>query len=373
MTFGQGKNRIALGGHLRGFILPLTLWMIAIIGLLAASLNTWVASAVANSRALGARTEFELAQSNMRNELVYLLGSRPISSRGLEVGRHIGIINANDFNAAMAGPSDSGRSLKFDGRPYIAEADPNVVMMLQDGSGLLNLNTVTAPNLRRVFATFDISEAASNRLIDTLLDYIDEDDFTRLAGAERAQYERLGLRPPSNGFLLTPFEAQRVLGWDQLDALWKSDMQSPLLTTCQSTGFNPNTSPPAVLTAVMRGLTQEKAEKVLLARSARPFRNVREFGAAADLLIVDEPFFYSFIASNCFIVDMIDKRSDQHVRFSLTLEPTSSTRPWRVDYAIRIPPQYRAALDRLDPEATFPTPESIDLSSGTDDRKAGAK
>ncbi len=354
----------------RGFILPLTLWMIAIVGLLAATINTWVATAVANAQALARRTELELAQSNIRNELVYMLGTRPTSYRGLEVGALMKFADVNDFNAIVAGPSDSGRYLKFDGRPYTAESNPDIVVTLQDGTGLINLNIATSANLRRVLSTLDVPEPEINRLIDTLLDYIDDDDLTRLAGAEKTEYTRLNMPPPTNGLLLTPAETQRVMGWDKLGALWDADMAAPLLTTCQSAGFNPNTAPAQALIANVRGMTGDKADLVLAARATQPFRNVREFGAAADVLIADEPFFYSFIPGRCVVVDLIDSLSGQHARFSLTLEPVSQSRPWRVDYAISIPTQYRAALDRIDPEAIFPTPESMDLPPGPDDGKA---
>ena len=350
----------------RGFILPLTLWMIAIMGLLASTLNVWVGNTVANSQALARRTELELSQSNLRNELVFMMGARPTSYRGLEVGAKMTFADINNFNAVMAGPSDSGRYLKFDGRPYTSESEPNFVVTIHDGSGLFNLNIATPQNLRRMFTAFDIPEPETNRLIDMLMDYVDEDDFTRLAGAEKPQYARLGRLPPSNLFLLTPFEGQRILGWDKLDSIWEADMKEPLFTTCQSAGFNPNNAPPNALIANIRGMTRDKADKVIEQRNEKPFRSSREFAAAADLLITDEPFFYSFVPGSCVLVDMIDKTSGQHARFSLTLEPASQTRPWRVDYAIRIPAQYRAALDHLDPEAVFPTPESIDLPTGPD-------
>ena len=350
----------------RGFILPLTLWMIALMGLVAAMLNVWVGETVANSQALAQRTQLELSQSNLRNELVFMMGTRPTSYRGLEVGAKMTFANINDFNAVLAGPSDSGRYLKFDGRPYTSESEPNFAVTIQDGSGLFNLNIATPQNLRRMFTSFDIPEPETNRLIDMLLDYIDEDDFTRLAGAEKTQYARLGLLAPSNSFLLSPLEGQRIMGWDKLDALWEADMKTPLFTTCQTAGFNPNNAPVNALIANVRGMTRDKADKVIEYRTEKPFRSSREFAAAADLLVADEPFFYSFVPGSCVLVDMIDKISGQHARFSLTLEPVSQTRPWRVDYAIRIPAQFHAALDHLDPEAVFPTPESIDLPTGPD-------
>ena len=363
-----GRDSICAGRD--GFILPLTLWLIAIMGLVAASLNVWVARTVADSQALARRTQLALAQSNIRNELVFLMGTRPVSTRGLEVGPQITFADMNDFGAVMAGASDSGQTLKFDGRPYVVQSDPDMVVAIQDGTGLFNLNIATPTNLRRILATFNVPEATSNAMVDALLDYVDDDDLTRLAGAEKTQYERAGLPPPANGSLMTPFELQRIMGWNTLSALWDADMETPLFTTCQSSGFNPNTAPAQALIANVRGLTLDKAEQAITARTERPFRNIREFGAAADILVTDEPFFYLFLPGSCVIVDVIEKNSGQRARFSLTLETTSQTRPWRVDYAIRIPPQYRSALDNLDPKAIFPTPESIDLPAGTDDGKA---
>ncbi len=353
-----------------GFILPLTLWMIAIIGLLAASLNIWVANTVANSQALAQSTALELAQSNVRNELVYLMGTRPTSYRGLEVGVNMKFANVNDFNSVLAGPADSGRYLKLDARPYISESAPNIVVSVQDGSGLLNLNAVTPPNMRRALSNFDVPEADATRLIDSLMDYVDDDDFTRLAGAERTQYTRIGLLPPANGIMVSPMQAQRALGWDKMNSFWEADLKAPFLTTCQTGGFNPNNAPVPVLMANIRELTPAKADRVIAYRSEKPFRNIREFAAAADLLVNDEPFFYSFVPGPCMVVDLIDKVSGQHSRFSLTLEPTSDKRPWRVDYAVRIPSEYNSALDRLDPEAIFPAPESVDLPPGADGTKA---
>ena len=352
-----------------GFILPLTLWMIAIMGLLASSLSAWVANAVANATALARSTELELAQANLRNELVYFLGAHPTSYRGLEVGPKLAVAGIQDFDTLMAGPQDSGRTVKFDGRPYVSESNPDMVITIHDGTGLFNLNISTPQNLRRMLTFFNVNETTINRMIDTLLDYMDDDDLTRLAGAESTQYARQGLLPPANGFLMSPYEAQRVMGWEGTKALWEADLKSPLVTTCQSAGFNPNNAPAGALVANIRGMTGAKAEQVIAYRAEKPFRNMREFGAAADLLITDEPFFYTFIPGSCSIVDLFDKRSGQHVRFSLTLEPISQTRPWRVDYATRIPDQYRDALDRLDPEAIFPTPESIDLPLGPDGAK----
>ncbi|MBY0510762.1 MAG: general secretion pathway protein GspK [Rhodospirillaceae bacterium] len=350
----------------RGFILPLTLWMVAIVGLLASIINVWVGRAVANSQALTRRVEMELTQSDIRNELVYLLARRPTSYRGLEVGPTVTLVAGNDLIGLMSGPVDSGRALRLDGRAYTVAEHPNLIIKVQDASGLLNLNTMMPPNVRRTLAGLGLPETEVNRMTDTLLDYLDEDDLTRLAGAEKTQYDRLNLPPPANANLTTPYEAQRILGWGQLDALWKSDMENPILTTCLGGALNLNTAPVAALMANIAGLTREKAEQAVARREERPFRGTREFGAAADVLITDEPFLYSFNPGSCMLVDVIDKLTGQHTRFSLTLDRISQLRPWRIDYAIRIPSADRTALDQLKPEGPFPTPESVDLPADGD-------
>ena len=354
----------SLDGGTTGFILPLTLWMIAIFGLLAATINIWEARAVANSQSLAKQAEFKLAQANVLNELIFMLSVRPKSYRGLEVGMSSDNTNVNDLNALMAGPPDSGHTLKFDGRPFRVESNPDIVLSLQDETGLINLNSVNPTILRRALAAFNIPEPQIVRLIDTLLDYIDDDNLTRTAGAEKEEYARLNLPPPANSLLTTPFEAQNIIGWNELDAVWEAEAMAPSFSTCRSAGFNLNTAPARVLIATVRGLTQDKVGRALEKRAQKPFRNVQEFGAAADLLITDEPFFYTFIAGNCFTVDLLDKPSGQLVRRSLMLDPTSQSQPWRVNYEIRISSKFRPNLDQRLPEEIFPAPESIYLLSG---------
>lgn len=362
----RAQHRLSQSQRVRGFILPLTLWMIAIAGLLASVINIWVGRAVANSQALSERVQMELAQSDIRNTLIYVWGRRPMSYRGLEVGPKIDMVAERDMIGLMSGPLDSGRALRLDGRAYSITDNPNIVVKLQDASGLLNFNAMMPETLRKVLTRFGLKETEVNRLTDTLLDYTDEDDLTRLAGAEKAQYERLNLLPPANAPLVTPYEVQRALGWGQLDVLWQNDLDTPMLTTCRGSALNLNTAPASVLMANIQGMTQEKAETALARREEKPFRSTREFSAAADVLITDEPFLYSFISGSCLLVDVIHKLSGQHVRFSLTLDRASQTRPWRIDYEIRIPSADRATLDQLDPKSAFPTPESIDLPGGRD-------
>jgi len=363
----------------RGFVLPMTLWVIAIVGLVAAAVNTWVETAVRNAQTLRSKTEAELTFVNAVNEMVFLMATQQMSYRGLEVGLDTSgdVISAPSatMNAAgfMVPANETDRFIAFDGRPYVLESDTRYTVAIQDGRGLFNLNAGAAQFLRRLLAVFNVAEPVGNRLADTLQDYIDQDDLNRLSGAERADYERLGLSGPANGILQTPAEAQSILDWNLIPEVWKADLEAPIFTTCQVAGFNPNTAPEPVLHTYITGLTPENARDVIARRAKQPFRNAREFAAAAGLMIANDSFFFSFTPAQCVVVDLTDRVSNERLRFSLSLTPLTNSQPWRIDYAFKVPAKSSRAADQIASEVVFPTPETIDRRVRGNDRASGIR
>lgn len=345
----------------RGFILPLTLWIIALMGLGVAAVNVWVTAAADNARALQSKVNEEITMANLKNELVFEMGTRATGFRGLEVGENLVDDESDkpDLADFMAAPKETAKYIAFDGRPYVLESSPDYVVQLYDARGLLNLNIVSVPILQRFLNFFDVPETARNQLPDTLADWIDTDDLTRLAGAEKTDYQRMGKHPPTNASLMTPLEVQSVMGWDQYPALWEADMNIPLFTTCPSSGFNPNTAPEMTLLAYIAGMTKENTAQVLTERAKAPFRSARDFMAAADVILPNEAFFLTLIPGGCLIVDLTNRETNERIRFSLTLLRIPNGQPWQVDYAFHIPTQYRRKIDGVDPQVVFPTPETI--------------
>lgn len=347
----------------KGFILALTLWVIALFGLGVAAINSWVTMATDNARTLRMRVDDELALSNAKNEIIYAMATRPMSHRGLEVGSDLKRPAANDPFMAM-GAVETSSFVAFDRRPYVLESNPDYAIQIQDGRGLVNLNRVSPPLLRRLLALYDAPETLRNQLPDTLQDWVDEDDFTRVAGAELPDYERLRRLPPGNSRLITPMEAQNILGWDEVPQMWVDDLKAPIFSTCISAGFNPNTAPEASLLAHIPGLTEDGAKFVVSQRQVTSFRHARDFMDAANVMVPNEAFFFGTTPGLCMVVDFVNRSSGERTRVSLTLVPRSLNQPWQVDYAFRIPSQYSGALDGLDPQLTFPAPET--LYSGVD-------
>jgi len=343
----------------RGFVLALTLWIIALFGLGVAAINTWVTLAVENARTLKLRVEDEVALSDAKNEIIYALATHPMTYRGLEVGSDVARPTIDDDMFSMSANSESSRFIAFDRRPYILESNDNYVVQIQDGRGLINLNRITPPLLRRFLSLYDAPETLRNQLPDTLQDWIDEDEFTRIAGAEKPDYERRRRLPPSNARLITPMEAQNVLGWDEVPEMWEDDLKEPLFSTCQTAGFNPNTAPAYSLLTHMPSLTEDAAKYIVSQRRERAFRHARDFMEAANINVPNEAFFFGVSPGSCMVIDLVNRSSNERTRISLTLVPRSENQPWQVDYAIRIPSQYRGTLGELDPQLTFPAAETL--------------
>jgi general secretion pathway protein K len=347
--------------HSRGFILPVTLWIVAAIGLVVVAVNQWLTQAIDNARIYRERADAALAYAGIRDELVFAMATRSITHRGLETGQLVEKIDRTDMNALMAADYQTDRFLRLDGSPYIVESNPDYIVRIYDGRGLININGLSQPYLRRLLGLFELPEQVRNGLIDSLEDYLDRDDLTRISGAEVKEYERLGLPPPANAWLMTPLEAQSVLGWDQLEALWRRDQEAPLLTTCRTSGFNANTASREALIASLPGLVEENLTELLQRRKERPFRNTRELSAAAGTVLREEPFFFTFAPAACVIVDLIHRSDGNRMRFSLTIDNlTSKAKPWQLDYVSQIPPKTPSDLGELTSEEVFPAPDSMD-------------
>ncbi len=175
----------------RGFVLPLTLWILAAIAIAAGAFAERMMAALDLARLSQQRIQNLVDMGNTRAEILFRLASTRMSVYGL-------------------GPTQ-GQAIALDDRPYQGEGHD--LLRLQDDRGLINLNFATEGSLSRLLGVLGIPYEQRGRLVDTFNDYIDEDDFKRLNGAEAREYEAAGLPPPRNEKLVTPYEPRNILGW----------------------------------------------------------------------------------------------------------------------------------------------------------------
>lgn len=109
---------------------------------------------------------------------------------------------------------DSKQRLLADGEKITVELpDGHVDVTVFDENGKVDINAAREPLLARLFYSLDVEQPVADALADAIADFRDEDDLTRLNGAEDTDYLAAG-RPA--GAKDAPFtsleELQQVLG-----------------------------------------------------------------------------------------------------------------------------------------------------------------
>ncbi len=175
----------------RGFVLPVTVILLALIAVGVAlmahrsdQLRTLV-NASRQEQLASAAVQNALAQAQYLTSTLYRRGSR------------LG-------------------DIELDGRYY--RTGDGTYVSYQDAGGLFNLQRASYGELVGLLVALGVPQGRAAMLADTLLDYTDTDNLTRVNGAEDAEYAAAKLPPPRNAPLLMASELQRIVGWHDLDA-----------------------------------------------------------------------------------------------------------------------------------------------------------
>jgi DNA uptake protein ComE-like DNA-binding protein len=326
----------------RGFVLPLTLWILAAIAIAAAAFAEQMETALDLARLAQQRVDLRVDTFNTRAEILFRLATTPMSVYGLGTA--------------------PDRAVALDDRPYRGEGGD--WLRLQDERGLLNLNLAGDDSIHRLLGALDIPYGQRDRMIDTLKDYIDEDGLRRLNGAEARDYAGTSLPPPRNAQLVTPYEARNILGWRDLPALWQNGGLAELATTGRAVGVNPNTAPWQVL-ITLPGVTAETAKRLIAARTQGAIQSTDQ--AALLMGVPGVSLILQVITFPGDSVRVTQGAPGQAwaLRYNVSLTPNSEHAPWRVDYTYRIESPYPDVpiepLPRLPEKSAPPAPAGAPL------------
>lgn len=311
----------------RGFVLAVTLWLLAGIAVVAALVMLWAMDRVADAQADRDAVEDQLAMLSTRDTVVYLAATRDLTVAGLPLEpidrADAAMRMLDDFGTLRRDPI--GGELSLDDRAYAGIA--GTAFSVQDEAGLVSLAWPGAPGLDRLLEAWGVGDQEAPRLRDALLDYIDHDDLRHLNGAEAREYERAGRPAPPDRRLLVPREMDRVLGWDALPAD-RREALARIATTFYAGAVNLNAAPPEVL-AVYLESCREDCRALLAQRERRPFRSSGELEAAAgDRLPGDALTDYRFAPSDTLRLTLWG-RSGAAWRIHVRLTPLADQRaPW---------------------------------------------
>ncbi len=278
-----------------------TLFALALMALVAGRLAARVELLGAQSAILQQLADGTLAAENARARVLFALTTEALQSLALDPA--------------------AARRWHIDGTP--TPLDGGILAELQDHRGLASLNLPDRGLLTRLLIAKGARPEQVDGLLDTLNDYTDTDDLRRLAGAERAEYEALGLPPPRNDWLDSPQELRQIVGWRDLGPALEAILT--LASSGRSGGLNPNTAPRDVLLARLPGATTEQIDAFIARRTIAPFRSAAEAWSVTGFSFTDNDVFFP---GPSFRLRLRLPGLPMALEYNLLLTPESSVRPW---------------------------------------------
>jgi general secretion pathway protein K len=211
------------------------------------------------------------------------------------------------------------KALPLDNRKVPVGDD--VYIQAQDSNGVLSLAIINEAALRRLIKKAGEPENVPDP-VDSILDWIDADDFSRPNGAEAFYYRGEGLPyKPRNYPLQYMEELMMIKGIDR--KLYGKIR--PYLTLLPATGFNPNTAGDAVLMAYL-DINEEALKALRDYLAIKPISSDMELFPLTGRRLVNEEGIYYYPSSYMDIKIIVGQpRSFYTIRAGLRMMQNSTT------------------------------------------------
>jgi hypothetical protein len=195
----------------------------------------------------------------------------------------------------------------------------------------VTLNAEDLAAVREFLGRYEPDKSRREQLLSSLKDYIDADSQLSLGGAEQQEYLKAGMLAPTNDFLRTEMELNRVFGWRE----WLA--QHPDLDIHESFSMarfailNFNTMPKALLVNYL-GMTEVAAANLVAERRTNPFHSIDDFKLRSKLELSLNEEACRFLPGKEMRIRIWSKGGGQARLISLQLTPIGLLGPWLVDY-----------------------------------------
>ncbi|MBE3672533.1 general secretion pathway protein GspK [Pseudoalteromonas distincta] len=141
------------------------------------------------------------------------------------------------------------------------QLNDNAYVTLTDLSSLMGLNISDATLLKNVLLQIGVDDVSAREFVDSLADWKDKNDLSRLNGAESAYYKQHKKSYVArNGFLQDPSEVALIRGGEQITP----KLLNQYFTTEIVAGFNPLNAPQKILNAFIND--ENNIQKILQLR-----------------------------------------------------------------------------------------------------------
>jgi len=205
--------------------------MVVVILTVGLGFNWLVKEHLQAAESLKSKTEAAVTARSAYDTLIYLLLSGKMMPQEVALSGAEGMISL--------------KTLPLNGSPVLLSEDVSV--RIQDSNGMLSLTTLNSEAMKRLIKRLLPMENTAIP-VNSLQDWTDSDDLSRLNGAERAYYRRTSFPClPRNYALQFEEEFGLVRGMSPEGY----ELLRPHLTLLPSTGFNPNTASDEVMMAYL--------------------------------------------------------------------------------------------------------------------------
>ena len=209
----------------------LTMLMAAVILTVGIAFNWLVKEHMKASEGLRNKAEAILRVRSAYDTLIYLILNGRVSRR--------------EIVTAASNEISELKTLPLGGQKVLLSDD--LYVQAQDSNGMLSLLNMNTYAMERLVKKVGSLERTSE-IIDSYLDWIDEDKFSRVNGAEEFYYKGEGLPYIPRNYPIQykdEFELIKGVGKEPYSKI------EPYLTILPSIGFNPNTASDEVLMAYL--------------------------------------------------------------------------------------------------------------------------
>ncbi len=257
-----GKRGVAQrGAAQRGYALLTVLGLLLLLAVVAARLDARVDLFRSTQ---GAWLRWAQAQQTLheaREQVLLALGTTPRSAFGF-------------------GPGPGPQTLRVDGRVY--RLPSGALVSVQDARGLISVSVLNAQVLYNFLVRQGVPDAQVPLLLDALADYGDLDDLRRINGAEREDYQALGLPGPRNDWPVSVYELAQVASWQQWPQVWQR--AGDFFTVSREEQINPNTAAREVLLA-LPGATAQGVDALLAQREGVQLASAAQVAAISGVVL----------------------------------------------------------------------------------------
>lgn len=322
-------DRCAAVARPKGFILAVTLWILAGITIAVAFMTLWAVEQVRDAQIAREQFEDEAALYETRDTLLYLIATREKTLAGQPTrmlgADELAVRRLDELGGLSSEPV--GGELKMDGSPYRGLG--SAVFSLQDEAGLFPMVWPQPAEMERFLELHGVPSERWPRLRDTFLDYVDADDLSRINGGEARQYRDDRRPPPPNRRLLVPGEIARVLGWDSLPPETLARMIEHI-TPYYGGALNPNTMPEALLPLRIPGCP-EACARLVEQRRQQPFASTADLQARLAIRVPgDDALDYRYAPDDTVRITLW-RRTGAAWRMHVRLTPLADQQaPWSI-------------------------------------------